>query len=242
MTTTMNNWDAFTASFQEDGWTKIMCGCPDCLETKLCYDMNDSRNHLTKYTCKKLKEYNDSLPNRNHYRAINQLKPTAFKAASKSQIEEWASWGSSPTAVEAEKGLATERNKYKNHKFISADMEKELAACWPNQRLLLLNTVKWNLYEKYTNEQKMLLKNYDNTEIAHKKLIEHINAHGQLIEEVPTYENKKLGQASNFPKKLGRRAARHAREEIPVEKTYTRAELRDIVRASENTEVVAKEE
>lgn len=233
MSTNIDNWDAPIAPFQEDAWTKVLCGCPECLKTNCYYDFNDSRNHLTKYTCRKVKEYNDTSPLRDHYRAINQTKPKPFKPASKVQTENWGIWLSSEEAIQAQRRLDKEKEKYKMYKFNAKEMERELLRCWPAERMALLNSVRWNSYEFYKNEQNRLLKSYNKTEESYKLIIDHIFVHGQLIDELPVFENKKLEQTSNLPKKMGRRAARHAQQEVPVEKSYTPAELRHMVRASE---------
>jgi hypothetical protein len=234
MSINIDNWDAPIAPFQEDAWTKVLCGCPGCLETNSYYDKNDSRNHLTKYTCRKMKEYSDTAILRDHYRAINHDKPKAFKPASKMQTENWVTWLSSDGAIQAQRRLNEEKEKYKMYKFNAKEMERELSRCWPAERMALLNSVRWNSYEFYKNEQNRLLKSYNKTEESYKLIIDHIFVHGQLIDELPVFENKKFDQSSNLPKKMGRRAARHAREEeTPTEKSYTRAELRHMVRASE---------
>lgn len=150
-----------------------------------------------------------------------------FRPATKEQIEEWASWLSTPEAAAAAERVdsleASAVAAYNNYKFSVKDMEMYVNNMYPDSKSTFLSGRMWLAYTFYAKEQRELLNAYDSATIniktdeaydkaekAHKALLQHVNTHGQLIRELPKHEHKKFVPASAPPKK-GRRAKRAAR-------------------------------
>jgi hypothetical protein len=178
------------------------------------------------------------------------LQETTFKPASKAQIAEWTAWLSSPEAKVAHNALLAEKamakDMWKSHKFSVLQMERHLDSMWPMQKAEYKLGTMYMAYTTYADEQNNLLLEYNSVkknskfdcgkvDEAYNALINHINTHGQLIEEIPKHDHKNVSNGSNTPTKVGRRAARRVRNEIGEEiaRVYTRAELRALARGDE---------
>ena len=208
------------------------------------------------HPCERTIAYDKYLDQQAKYRLGLEIKP-GFKPASPAQVAEWASWLASPEAASAaQRNSEVEsqgKREWKNHKFDPVVMERHIHGMWPQERSRFMIGPMYLAYMAFANEQRCAKKDYaakaasiktvedyDSAEQAYKTLLAHVNEHGEIY-KIPKKTHKKPTEvAPEGPKKLGRRAARKARNESEkseaATKQYSRAELRTLVRAHEGRE------
>lgn len=238
-------------------WEKTYCGCTKCFHTGFF----DGKKVPPFARCYKAMAYDDVLAQLAQERLSPTVKP-GFKPASSAQIAEWKSWLDSPEATAAADRISATENQGKEWidnwnrresvkiKFNPVEMERRINEMWPDQRARFMIGPTYLAYMAYAKEQKSAkddyvtkatnintMADYDKAEHAYKTLLDHINRYGEIYETPKKIHKKPTESGPDAPKKVGRRAARKARNESEkseaATKQYSRAELRALVRAHE---------
>jgi len=233
----------------EEEWEKTMCGCNKCFH-KGYFDPKKMPEHLGQ--CFKKMALEEELFKKSKQRFEPSVSTGEFKPASREQIAEWTAWLSSREAKAAEQRLASMEeaaiNKFGETKWDPVKMEHDLLRYVPKKDhdIHVVTDLAWTAYRFYGNEQIGLLKNYkksskvntkedyDKAEKAYKALSNHVNKHGQIIEEMPKHIHKMPKDIQHAAPKMGRRASRKAKRELAAStetgRVYSRAELRALAR------------
>lgn len=171
--------------------TSINCGCLKC--NVPCAPSG---------TCLRRNAYEEKLEKRGYGRCEElATMDVGFRPATQEQIEDWASWLSTPEAASAAELLHFAANSpaYETYKFKVAAMEEHLDNLFPEDKANFLIGPMWLSYQHYMKEQYELKKVYDSVkadevEEAYKAILQHINVHGQLIREIPNAPTKMKGR------------------------------------------------
>lgn len=247
----MDDWSAPSVRpvGEKDHWEKTYCGCMTCFH-KGYYD---PKKVPPSGRCYKAIAYDSVLEQLARERIGLAIKP-GWKPASSAKLAEWASWLTSKEAAEAAERLSAKESQGKRnwntYKFNPVAMERHIQGMWPHEQshfktgpmylaYMAFSRKQWSAKEDYVAKAASIktMEDYDNAEEAYKTLFAHVNDHGDIC-GMPKKTHKKPAEATpEGPKKMGRRAARKARNESEkseaTAKQYSRADLRALVRTQE---------
>jgi len=201
-----------------DEWAQTPCGCHRCRTHKTFYDSTETPPIGQ---CRKDIAYDSVLEQKARVLVRPWTSTTPFKPARSDQIALWASWISSSedmsgTDVEA-------KRMYAGTRFDPVEVMRRVDGMFPTDLKKFQSGGYMRAFNAYRDDQFTLLRlytssiktgaGYEVVENAYKALSTHINAHGDIVMGLPAKESGTPSEAiANTPAKIGRRAARRAKD------------------------------